>query len=208
MYLARAQASKRASAAVVGCPTASRSVSKLVSLGTGRLSSSFARARQVGALPTARVSGGLLPAAAHGPGKGVVEARSARLMMRDQQARSLGLFSGGGGVSHQRLKELEKVAAQSPSDANAEVCRDTSYIVLMLNCLRAAMFPPLRCRCVVIGCVDNIHTRLAVVAMCRRETSALSPLELMLLLFFRRSADNSPPTLYALVPTERSRTTA
>lgn len=104
----------------------SRSVSDLLPRGTRRLSSSFATARHTGAVPRARVSGGLLPTAAHAPVKGSVEARSARLMMRDQQTRSLGLFSGGGGVSHQRLKELEKLAAQSPSDANAEVCRDTS----------------------------------------------------------------------------------
>lgn len=141
MYLARAQASKRASDG--GYVTASRTVSKLLSRGTGHLSSSLAArqvgaipssllsrgtgrlssslARQVGAIPTARASGGLLPAAAaHGPRKGLVEACSARLM-RDQQTRSLGLFSGGGGVSHQRLKELERLTAQSPSDANVEV---------------------------------------------------------------------------------------
>lgn len=122
MYLARAQASKRALSGAAGrCPAALRSVSKLHSFGTGRLSSSLVG--QVGAVPTrARVPVGVLPAAARGPAKGMVGARSARLMARDQQIRSLGLFSGGGGVSHQRLKELEKMAAQAPSDANAEVC--------------------------------------------------------------------------------------
>lgn len=174
MYLARAQASKRASASVGGCPAASRSVSKLLSLGTGRLSSSFARARQVGALPTARVQGGLLPAAAHGTGKGVVETRSARLMMRDQQTRSLGLFSGGGGVSHQRLKELERQAAQSPSDANAEVCRDTGCVVLVLTCLELFAVNVCACRVCCVCWRDHIHItgEVAVVPMCwRRETS-------------------------------------
>lgn len=149
MYLARAQASKRASVAVGGCPTASKSVSKLLSLGTGRLSSSFPRARQVGALPTARVSGGSLPAAAHGPGKGVIEARSARLMMRDQQTRSLGLFSGEGGVTHQRLKGLEKLAARSPSDANAEVCRDARYLACWCLAVLSCLLSTLRLSCVL-----------------------------------------------------------
>ncbi len=132
MYLARAQASKRALGVAGGCQTASRSLSNLLSVGTGRLSSTSVAGlgRHVAAAPTrAQVVGGLLPAAARGPAKGVVEARSARLMMRDQQARSLGLFSGGGGVSDQRLKELEKVAAQSPSDANAEVSRDPGLLL-------------------------------------------------------------------------------
>ncbi|CAM9191094.1 unnamed protein product [Scytosiphon promiscuus] len=123
MYLSRTLASKRAlSSFVPGCPTASRSTSQLRSLGTGRFSSSSVVGRQVGAVApaAARLSGGLLPSAARGSAKGMVEARSARLLMRDQQIRSMGLFSRGGGVSHQRLKELEKIAAQSPSDANAE----------------------------------------------------------------------------------------
>lgn len=128
MYLARAQASKRALGVAGGCQAASRSVSKLLSVGTGRLSSSsvVGPGRHVAAAPRrAQVAGGLLPAAARRPSQGLLEARSARLMMRDQQARSLGLFSGGGGVSDQHLKQLEKVAAQSPSDANAEVSRDS-----------------------------------------------------------------------------------
>lgn len=52
----------------------------------------------------------------------------------------------------------------------------------------------------VFDCEDNIHTRLGVVAMCRRETSVLS-LDLMPAVFvFRRSAlTNSPLTLYPLV---------
>lgn len=126
MYLSRTLASKRALSSVApGCPTASRNVSQLRSLATGRFSSSSVVGRQVGAVaPTAaRLAGGLLPSAARGSAKGMVEARSARFLMRDQQIRSMGLFSRGGGVSHQRLKELEKVAAQSPSDANAEVCQ-------------------------------------------------------------------------------------
>ncbi|CAB1097971.1 unnamed protein product [Ectocarpus sp. CCAP 1310/34] len=124
MYLARAQASKRfLSGAAAGCPAASRNASKLPALGTERLSSSSAAvARHTGPLSTthARVAGGLLPTAARWPAKSVAEARSARLLVRDQQTRSLGLFSGGGGISNQRLKELERMAAQSPSDANAE----------------------------------------------------------------------------------------
>lgn len=130
MYLARTQASKMAlSGAARGCTAAaSRSISKLhPSLGTGRLSSSLVG--QAGAVPTrARVALGVIPAAARRPTKGVIEARSARLMARDQQIRSLGLFSGGGGVSHQRLKELEKMAAQAPSDANAEVLYHTVHV--------------------------------------------------------------------------------
>lgn len=128
MYLARAQASKRfLSGAAAGCPAASRNASKLPALGTERLSASSAVASHARPLSTihARGPGGLLPTAARWPAKSVAEARSARLLARDQQTRSLGLFSGGGGgISHQRLKELEKMAAQSPSDANAEVCYD------------------------------------------------------------------------------------
>ncbi|CAM9822160.1 unnamed protein product, partial [Ectocarpus fasciculatus] len=126
MYLARAQTSKRfLSGTAAGCPVASRNASKLPARGTERLSSSSvaAAARHSRPLSTisARVAGGLLPTAARWPAKSsVAEARSARLLMRDQQTRSLGLFSGGGGISHQRLKDLEKTAAQSPSDANAE----------------------------------------------------------------------------------------
>lgn len=125
MYLARAQASKRALAgAARECPAAaaSRSISKLhPARGTGRLSSSLVG--QAGAAPTrARVALGVLPTA-RGPTKGGIEARSAKLMARDQHIRSLGSFSGAGvgSVSDKRLRELEKMAAQAPSDANAEV---------------------------------------------------------------------------------------
>lgn len=159
MYLARAHALKRPSMAVGGCPTASRSASKLLSVGKGRLSSSLAR--QVGAVPTARASGGLLATAAHGPGKGLVEARRARLMMKDQQTRSLGLFSGGGGVSHQRLKELEKMAAQSPTDANAEVCRDTNCCCRAggkILCLKPRVPNFVSVLVCFVGCCRDIQT--------------------------------------------------
>lgn len=132
MYLSRTLASKRALSSVApGCPAASRSASQLRSLGTARFSSSSVVGRQVGAAVApiaARVTGGLLPSAARGAAKGTVGARSSRLLMRDQQIRSMALFSRGGRVSHQRLKELEKAAAQSPSDANAEVCQSESII--------------------------------------------------------------------------------
>lgn len=109
MSLARAIASKGSRSA----PPAKM----LRLLSTGRLSSSLAH---VGATRARAAGRGV--AGALGAPKGVFENNSTRLMAREQQIRSLGMFSGdGGGVTHQMLKQLEKKAAQSPSDANAEV---------------------------------------------------------------------------------------
>lgn len=51
----------------------------------------------------------------------ILEARGVGVLRREQQVRSLGLFADAGGISHRTLKELEKKASRSPSDANAEV---------------------------------------------------------------------------------------
>lgn len=57
-----------------------------------------------------------------------------RVLRREQQIRSLGLFADGGGVSHRVLKELEKKAARSPSDPNSEVRRRMKCVERFARC--------------------------------------------------------------------------
>lgn len=117
MSLARAVALRGALSRSLACPLASRNASKVRLLATGRLSSSAAH---VGAARTRVAAAG--GAAARRTAKDLFEARRDKLLRRQQVVRSLGLFADGGGVSHRALKELEKKAARSPSDPNAEVC--------------------------------------------------------------------------------------
>lgn len=90
--------------------------SKLCLLSTG-----FASSALEGKLST-RVASRGIGRVSSGNAKGVYEARSLRLLRREQQTRSLGLFAdSGSGITHRMLKELEKKAARAPSDSNAEV---------------------------------------------------------------------------------------
>lgn len=117
MSLAKAIASKGTVFGSHACPASSRTALQLRFLATGRLSSSVGHSVP----PGYRVAGRGGAALARGPLKGLGEGRSNRSLIGAQQIRSLGLFSGGDGVSHQMLKELEKKAARSPADASAEV---------------------------------------------------------------------------------------
>eukprot|EP00904_Undaria_pinnatifida_P010386 jgi/Undpi1/6478/HiC_scaffold_20.g08957.m1 len=116
MSLAKAIASKGTVFGSHACPASSRTALQLRFLATGRLSSSVGHSVP----PGYRVAGRGGAALARGPLKGLGEGRSNRSLIGAQQIRSLGLFSGGDGVSHQMLKELEKKAARSPADASAE----------------------------------------------------------------------------------------
>lgn len=126
MSLAKAIASRGALLGSHACPASSRTAPKLRFLATGRLSSSVAHSVPPGARVARRGA-----ALARGPVKSLGESRSDRSLIGAQQIRSLGLFSGGDGVSHQMLKELEKKAARSPADASAEV-RAPSILSLAL----------------------------------------------------------------------------
>lgn len=116
MSLAKAIASRGALLGSHVCPGSSRTAPKLRFLSTGRLSSSVVHSVSPAARGARRGA-----ALARGPVKGLGEGLSDRSLIGAQQIRSLGLFSGGDGVSHQMLKELEKKAARSPADASAEV---------------------------------------------------------------------------------------
>ena len=116
MSLAKAIASRGTLLGSHACPALSRTAPRLRFLATGRLSSSVVQSVPPGARVALRGA-----ALARGPVKGLAEGRSDRSLIGAQQIRSLGLFSGGDGVSQHMLKELEKKAARSPADASAEV---------------------------------------------------------------------------------------
>lgn len=85
------------------------------------LSTEFASSGLEGKL-SMRVASRGISRVSGGNAKGVYEVRSLRLLRREHQTRSLGLFAdSGSGITHRMLKELEKKAARAPSDSNAEV---------------------------------------------------------------------------------------